>query len=158
VKKIALITTFSLLIVWSVCVIKVAAQEEVNDVCFKAECWKEEGLTRLASTGCPTPTLFIKTALRELSSYVKAADALGLTDTQKAQVQKIYEHANMLVIKAQGQLQSITKLLAREMVKDVPNKQKIKGFVDEIEDVCWNTISALAKDIHEARALINKKK
>ncbi len=155
-KRITIVTALSLLIAWSICAVKAMAQEEVNDVCFKAECWKEEGLTRLATTGCPTPTLFIKTALRELKSYVKAADDLGLNAMQKAKVQKIYDQANMLVIKAQGQLQSITKLLAQEMVKDVPNKNRIKGFVDEIEDVCWNTISALAKDIHEARSLIKK--
>ncbi len=134
-----------------------AQQSSDEELCFQSECWQEEGLTRLATAGCPTPTLFIQSALRELNSYVKGAKKFGLTPEQVTQLTAIADHANMIVVKAGGQLEGVTKLFIQEMMKEIPNKQKLKELIQEIENCCWDTIAELARDIHKARSIVNKK-
>ena len=128
---------------------------EQNDlICYKGECWQEEGLTRLAGKGCPTPTLFVKTSLGELKSYIAGAKKFGLTPEQVKKLTDIYDHANMVVVRARGQLQSTTILLITEMTKEMPDQKKVEKLIDEIEKYCWETVAQLAKDVHAARAIV----
>ncbi len=133
------------------------AQKQNNDslgVCYKGECWQEEGLTRLAGKGCPTPTLFVKTSLWELKSYVQGAKKFGLTPDQVKKLNDIYEHANMVVVKERGNLESTTILLISEMTKELPDQKKIDKLIDEIENYCWGAVQELAKDVHAARSIV----
>jgi len=132
------------------------SQEVSNSYCFKSECWKEQGLTRLATHGCPTPTLFVNSALRELESYVKKGKSFGLSKAQIAQIVPIYEHANMVVAEAKGQMVGLTEMLSEEMKKDIPDRQMIKKSIDEVEKICWDMISVLAEDVNKARAITKK--
>ncbi|NPA94775.1 MAG: hypothetical protein GXO58_05040 [Thermodesulfobacteria bacterium] len=127
-----------------------------EELCFKSECWQEEGLTRLATAGCPTPTLFIQSALRELNSYVKGAKKFGLNPQQVKEISKIADHANMIVVKSGGQLEGVTELFVQEMMKPLPDKQKLKELIQEIENSCWDTIAVLARDIYKARTIVSK--
>lgn len=131
-----------------------AQTDEKEFICFKGECWQEQGLTRLAGKGCPTPTLFVITGLAELKSYVNGAKKFGLTPQQVKKLTDIYEHANMLVIKERGNLQSSTVMLVTELTKDLPEQKKIDKLIGEIEDYCWGTVSELAKDVHAARSIV----
>ena len=131
------------------------AMADQNDlICYKGECWQEEGVSRLAGKGCPTPTLFVKTSLGELKSYIRGAKKFGLTPEQVKKLTDIYEHANMVVVKARGQLQSATILLITEMTKKMSDQNKIDKLIDEIEKYCWETVDELAKDIHAARSIV----
>ncbi len=123
-------------------------------VCYKGECWQEEGLTRLAGKGCPTPTLFVKTSLGELKSYITGAKKFGLTPEQVKKLTDIYDHANMVVVRARGQLQSSTVLLISEMTKEMPDQKEVEKLIDEIEKYCWETVAQLAKDVHAARSIV----
>ncbi len=154
--KVKLLSILGVLVLGTVsmgCCLSIAAQQ--NDlICYKGECWQEEGLTRLAGKGCPTPTLFVKTSLVELKSYIAGAKKFGLTPQQVKKLQSIYEDANTAVIKARGQLNSTTELLISEMIKEVPDKKKVDKLIDEIEKYCWETVSELAKDVHAARSIV----
>lgn len=123
-------------------------------ICYKGECWQEQGLTRLAGKGCPTPTLFVKTSLAELKSYVDGAKKFNLSESQLKKLREIYEHANMVVVRERGQLQSTTILLISEMTKDLPDEKKVDELISEIEDHCWGAVEELAKDVNAARAIV----
>ncbi len=142
---------------WLLLATQAMAQEVPSSYCFKSECWKEQGLTRLATHGCPTPTLFVKSALRELESYVKKGQSFGLSKAQIAQIVPIYEHANMVVAKARGQMLGLTEMLSKEMKKDIPDHQRVKKLIDEVEKSCWDMISVLAEDVNKARAITKQK-
>ncbi len=130
-----------------------AAQQ--NDlICYKGECWQEDGLTRLSGKGCPTPTLFVETSLKELKSYVAGAKKFGLTQDQVKRLQYIYEDATTEVGKVSGQLKSTTKLLVSEMTKEVPDQKEVNKLIDEIEKYCWEMVAKLANDVHAARSVV----
>ncbi len=131
-----------------------AQPDDKEFTCYKGECWQEQGLTRLACKGCPTPTLFVITSLAELKSYVTGAKKFGLTPQQVKKLTDIYEHANSVVVKERGQLQSTTILLVTEMTKELPDQKKIDQLIGEIEDYCWGTVGELAKDVHAARSIL----
>ena len=131
-----------------------AQTDDKEFTCYKGECWQEQGLTRLAGKGCPTPTLFVITSLAELKSYVTGAKKFGLTPQQVKKLSDIYEHANSVVVKERGQLQSTTILLVTEMTKELPDQKKIDQLIGEIEDYCWGTVGELAKDVHAARSIL----
>ena len=130
------------------------AGDEPSSICYKGECWQEQGLTRLAGKGCPTPTLFVKASLMELKAYVQGAKKFGLTPEQVKKLTDIYEHANMVVVKERGQLQSTTILLVTEMTKELPEQKKVDELIEEIENDCWGAVEELAKDVYKARSIV----
>ncbi len=112
------------------------------------------GVDTSCRKGCPTPTLFVKTSLWELKSYVQGAKKFGLTPDQVKKLNDIYEHANMVVVKERGNLESTTILLISEMTKELPDQKKIDKLIDEIENYCWGAVQDLAKDVHAARSIV----